>query len=281
MEAVARHDRPQTELRTTRYDDAAGLHFDVDHGIGLITIDRPATRNAISPEIMSGLAAVLDRIDSRADIGVVGVRGAGDRAFVSGGDLKSLAEIRSFEGATNMACTMRGVLDRLASLPMPTVALLNGDAFGGGAELAVACDMRVAADDVKIGFTQTRLGVMPGWGGIERLTSLVGRARAGYLLATGDTLSASDARSLGLIEMVHPRAEFEQQARGVLNKIAAIPAGPRLAIKHIVSTVAPACSPDTSAAAIESFAQSWIADEHWAMADEADRQRRTRHASDT
>jgi enoyl-CoA hydratase len=253
---------------------ASGVHFTVTRGIGLITIDRPATRKAISVEVMADLATILDRVGSREDISVIGVRGAGDRAFVSGGDLKSFASIRSFDAALTMARTMRDVLDRLASIPMPTVALLNGDAYGGGAELAVACDMRMAADHVKIGFTQARLGLMPAWGGIERLTSLVGRGRASYLLATGEVLSASDARIFGLVEVVHSRAEFEKEAWGLLKEIAEVPADPGRAIKRIIGAVAPGRSPDTAVEATTNFAQSWIADEHWTMAGEADRRRR-------
>lgn len=258
----------------------SGIQLALTGAVALITIDRADTRNAISTEVMHDLAAILDEIEARTDVAVVGIRGAGDRAFVSGGDLKELAGIRSFEAAKTMADMMRQVLDRLASLPMPTVALVNGDTYGGGAELAIACDMRLAATDVTIGFTQARLGIMPAWGGVERLTALVGRGRASYLLATGAALTAADAREMGLFEVVHPRDEFEEQARRLLETIAGVPAGPRHAIKQLVNAVARPSWPATADAATSSFAHAWIADEHWAMAAAAEHKRRARDSSE-
>jgi len=116
---------------------------------------------------------------------VLVVTGAGTRVFVAGGDLKELAAIRTHDDAVAMAHTMRTVLDRIATLPVPVLAAVNGDAYGGGAEVAVACDIRIAADDVRCGFNQVALGIMPAWGGIERLTALVGRGRALMLMTTG------------------------------------------------------------------------------------------------
>ena len=120
---------------------------------------------------------VLDEIEDDPPV-VLAVQGAGRRAFVSGGDLKEFSAIRTVDAAAEMATRMRGILDRLASLPCLTIAELNGHALGGGAELAVAADIRVAAADVRIGFSQIRLAISPAWGGIERLTELVGRAGA-------------------------------------------------------------------------------------------------------
>ena len=141
---------------------------------------------------------------------VLVVTGAGARVFVAGGDLKELAAIRTSEDATVMAETMRGVLDRLATLPIPVIAAVNGDAYGGGAEVAVACDIRIAADDVRCAFNQVALGIMPAWGGIERLTALVGRGRALLLMTTGRVLDAEAALELGLFDEVVPRTQFDE-----------------------------------------------------------------------
>src|SRR6201995_1263522 len=118
------------------------------------------------------------------------IRGEGDKAFVSGGDLKELSALRTEEQAAAMAWRMRSICDQLANFPAPVVAALNGHALGGGAEVAVAADIRVAADDIKIGFNQVSLGIMPAWGGAERLAATVGRGRALLAIALGEMYDA-------------------------------------------------------------------------------------------
>lgn len=131
----------------------------------MVTIDRPGVRNAISPATMDALEEALD---AAADANVVVLRGSGDRAFVSGGDLKELAKIRTHEEAVAMAVRMRRLCDRIATFPAPVIAALNGHALGGGVEVAVAADIRVAAHDIRMGFNQADLAIMPAWGGAER-----------------------------------------------------------------------------------------------------------------
>jgi enoyl-CoA hydratase len=254
----------------------SGVRLTVADGIGIVTIDRPTRRNAIDRGVMAALNDVLDRIDSAIEAGelnVAAVRGGGDRVFISGGDLKELAKIRTEPDATAMSQTMRGVLDRIATLPVPTVALLNGDAYGGGGEVAVACDLRLASADIKIAFNQVALGIMPAWGGIERLTSLVGRGRALQLLLTGSVLTAEAAGAINLIEFVVPRERFEAEAAGLLAALAAIPATPARAIKSLVGSVAPASFPELATSASAEFARSWVADDHWAALEAAEARR--------
>ena len=151
---------PESETNTT---SPGGVRLEVDAGVAVITIDRPDVRNAIGSATTDELEAALDEILG-TDAAVLVVRGAGDRAFVSGGDLKELSAIRTHDDAVGMASRVRGVLDRVASFPIPVVAALNGHAMGGGAEVAIAADIRIAADDIKIGFNQVSLGIMPAWG---------------------------------------------------------------------------------------------------------------------
>jgi enoyl-CoA hydratase len=241
-----------------------GVHLRVGEGIALLTIDRPETRNAVSSRVIAQLGDLLDEVEAQGDaVRVFAIRGAGERVFVSGGDLKELSTLRTDEEAGSMASAMRTVLDRIAGLAVPTVALVNGAAIGGGAEIAVACDMRLSVDTARIGFTQSRLGIMPAWGGIERLVSLVGRGRALYLLLSGQPVDATTAMTMGLVEEVVPRESFDQRCRELLATIADVPTVPRLAMKALVNQVAPAVWPDTREMAIRSFARSWIADEHW------------------
>ena len=229
----------------------------------LIVIDRPEAQNAISRPTMAELGAALDEVAADPDVRVVALRGQGERVFVSGGDLKELAAIRTEDEAQAMAMTMRRLLDRVASLPVPVVAALNGHAFGGGCEVAIACDFRLAADDVKLAFNQVDLAIMPAWGGIERLQAVVGRGRALYLVTTGLPIDAATAAAWGLVEQVVPRPEFDDRLTELLERIARAPRDALAGIKAAADAARPAAYPDLAAAATASFARTWVADAHW------------------
>ena len=225
-----------------------------DGELAIITIDRPHARNAISLETMDQLDKALDGVHGAQ---ALVIRGAGDRAFVSGGDLKELSALRTEPDASAMAFRMRSICDRIAGIPAPTIATLNGHALGGGAEVAVAADIRLAADDIKIGFNQVTLAIMPAWGGAERLTALVGYSKALLLAGTGTVLDAVEAERIGLVDRVLPRESFEADWRAIAQSLATRPAGE---IKRVMKGV-----PTTEAVA--AFARLWVADEHWAAAD--------------
>jgi enoyl-CoA hydratase/carnithine racemase len=249
------------------------LLLERDGLVTVLTIDRPDARNAIARSTMDELSTALDEV-SETSARVLVVTGGGGRVFVAGGDLKELAAVRTYEDAAAMATTMRAVLDRMATLPIPVIAAVNGDAYGGGAEVAVACDMRIAAEDVRCGFNQVALGIMPAWGGIERLTALVGRARALKLMATGSVVTADFALGVGLFDEVVPREQFEALWRGTAEKIARAPRAALVGIKAAQRAAFPTAHPELAAAAIDSFAKTWIADAHWHMAAEVDERRR-------
>jgi enoyl-CoA hydratase len=230
------------------------VDLELDDGLAVLTIDRPHARNAIALDTMQQLEKALD---AAAGARALVITGAGDRAFVSGGDLKELSALRTEEDASAMAKRMRSICDQLASFPAPVIAALNGHAFGGGAEVAVAADIRVAADDVKIAFNQVQLEIMPAWGGAERLAALVGKGRALLLAGTGTALNAVEAERIGLVDLVLPRASFDEGWRSVARSLARHPA---TEIKRVISGV----SPDE---AIASFARLWVADAHWRAAD--------------
>ena len=234
----------------------------VADGVAVVTVDRPSVRNAISPATMDALELALDAVVSSAAVLVI--RGGGDRAFVSGGDLKELAKIRTFDGAVAMAVRMRRLCDRIATFPAPVIAVLNGHALGGGAEVAVAADIRVAADDVTIGFNQSRLAIMPAWGGAERLAGVVGRSQALLLATTGERISAAEALRIGLFDRVYPRASFESSWQSLAASIAS---SPSRAIKSVIAAAAPHQHAHLEASAASAFAALWVADAHWAAAD--------------
>jgi enoyl-CoA hydratase len=235
------------------------VNLELNDGLAVLTIDRPHARNAISLDTMAELEKALDDLDAAKSVRALVIKGAGDRAFVSGGDLKELSAIRTVEEASAMAWRMRAICDRFAEFPAPVVAALNGHAFGGGAEVAVAADIRVAADDIKIAFNQVSLEIMPAWGGAERLAALVGRGKALLLAGTGMVLDASEAERIGLVDRVVPRASFDESWLSLARSLANRPAAE---IKRVIA----GATPDE---AVTSFARLWVADEHWAAADKA------------
>ena len=258
---------------------APGVRVERVGDAALIVIDRPQAQNAISRPTMAELDAALDEVLA-SDVRVVALRGAGERVFVSGGDLKELATIRTEAEAQAMAVTMRTLLDRVASLPVPVVAALNGHAFGGGCEVAIACDFRLAADDVKLAFNQVDLGIMPAWGGIERLQAVVGRGRALYLLTTGLPIDAATAAEWGLVERIVPRVEFEDRLVELLERMSRAPREALVGIKAAADAARPAARPDLAAAATASFARTWVGDAHWsAVAALEERRQKSRQNS--
>ncbi|MGW5375678.1 enoyl-CoA hydratase/isomerase family protein [Nocardia sp. NPDC003999] len=230
------------------------VDLEMEAGLAVLTINRPHARNAIAPGTMDELEKA---IDAAAGARALVVTGAGDRAFVSGGDLKELAALRTEEQAAEMARRMRGICDRLAAFPGPVIAALNGHALGGGAEVAVAADIRIAAGDIKIGFNQVSLAIMPAWGGAERLARLVGPGRALLLAGAGTVLDAASAERIGLVDKVLPRSEFDKGWRAVARSLASAPAG---AIKRVIGGVTPE-------EAIAAFARLWVTEQHWQAAD--------------
>jgi enoyl-CoA hydratase/carnithine racemase len=228
------------------------VDVEFDQGLAVLTIDRPHARNAISLDTMDQLEKALDAAEGASALAITG---AGDRAFVSGGDLKELGAIRTEEDAAAMAWRMRSICDRLASFPAPVIAALNGHALG--AEVAVAADIRLAADDIKIGFNQVALEIMPAWGGAERLAALVGKSRALLLAGTGIVLDAAHAERIGLIDQVLPRSTFDEDWRQVARTLSGRPAGE---IKRVIDGVSPE-------EAVNSFARLWVRDAHWQAAD--------------
>jgi enoyl-CoA hydratase/carnithine racemase len=180
---------------------------DTRDGIAFITLNRPAAANALSRGLVTALEQALVEIGRDATLRAAVVTGAGDKAFCAGADLKerramSLDETRAFLRDLNRAA------DLLAASPRPTIAAINGAALGGGLELALACDIRLAAEGAEMGLPEVRLGILPGAGGTQRLARAVGLAAAKELILTGRRIGAARARELGLVSEVVPAAEL-------------------------------------------------------------------------
>ena len=250
-----------------------GVRVELDSGVAVVTIDRPHARNAVGFATADELGAALDQVLA-ADAAVLVLRGGGERAFVSGGDIKELSSIRSHEAAVGMASRVRRLLDRIADFPVPVVAALNGHALGGGAEVAIAADIRIAADDIKIGFNQVALGIMPAWGGAERLAQVIGRGRALLAIATGRLYDAPTAQRLGLVDLVVPRAAFDDEWKELAREIASTAPGTTRAVKSVIGAAFPACRPELEDGATEEFARLWTADAHWSAVEAFEQTRR-------
>jgi enoyl-CoA hydratase len=168
--------------------------------VATITINRPDRRNALNATVRSELIRVLDDLRDDDGVRIVVITGAGDRAFVAGADITEFAERTPLEQRAAMAG--RRVFDEIAAFPKPTIAMINGVALGGGCELAMACDIRIAGRSARLGQPEIRLGLIPGGGGTQRLPRLVGAGRALRMILTGDIIDAEEAWRTGLVDEV-------------------------------------------------------------------------------
>lgn len=249
------------------------LILEVHDGVGTISIHRPHARNALALQTMAELDEALDAA-RRERARVIFIRGSGSVAFCAGGDLKELEHMRSEQDAADMARRMRGTLDKIPQLPIPVIAALNGGAFGGGAELAIACDFRVAASHARIGFAQINLGLMPAWGASERLAALVGRGRALSVLLGGETYAADRALELGLVDEVVDKEHFDRRLAELGRSIAAAPPAAVAGIKRSVNSIQPHRNPELADDTIDAFARTWADPAHWEAVERMEKGRR-------
>lgn len=215
-----------------------------DRRVVTVTLNRPDARNAISRQLAAELHAACQALADDDTVRAVILTGAGDRAFCSGADLRERLEMTGAERAAHTEL-IADVADRIAALPVPVIAAMRGYALAGGAELALACDLRVAAADVVIGFPEVRIGIFPGAGGVYRLPRLVRAGVARDLLFTGRTIAANEALRVGLIDRVVPPGELDETAASLA---AAIAANAPLAVRAVKRAVGAALGlPDSAA----------------------------------
>ena len=189
-----------------------------DDGIALLTVNRPDKRNALNREVLSELDDAFRRVEAESAIRGLIITGAGDKAFVAGADIAELAQETPVE-SLRTARRGQAILSRLERMGKPSVAAINGYALGGGLELALCCTMRVASPNAKLGQPEVKLGILPGYGGTQRLPRLIGRGRALELLLTGEPVDAAEAWRLGLVNHVVPHEELVAFSRTLLRKI--------------------------------------------------------------
>ncbi len=206
--------------------------FDVADRIATITMNRPDKLNAINDALMGALGKAIDQVRARDDIAGAVLTGAG-RAFVAGADIAELQRKTPIE-AHAMSRRGQALFRHIEMLAKPVIAAVNGFALGGGCELAMACHVRIASEHAKFGQPEVKLGILPGYGGTQRLPRLVGAGRALQLLLTGDTIDASEALRIGLVNAVVPAADLLEVTRQMLARMVAN--GP-LAVAHCIDAV--------------------------------------------
>lgn len=183
-----------------------------DKGVATVTVNRPKKLNALNDQVLNELAEVFKKIHIDSDIKGVMLTGAGDKAFVAGADIKELAELDSRSGRMTSQKGQQ-IFQLIEDTRKPVVALVNGYALGGGAELAMACHMRIAKPEAVFGLPEVGLGLIPGYGGTQRLSQIIGRARALEMILTGKQVKADEALELGLVNKV---TEDAHEAAGKL-----------------------------------------------------------------
>lgn len=191
-----------------------------EEDIAIITFNRPKVLNALNRATMAELSAAIDELASDEKVRCIILTGAGEKAFVAGADIRELHAIGSAAEGTTFAAQGQSILFKLENLSKPVIAAINGYALGGGCELAMACDIRIAADTAKLGQPEINLGIIPGYGGTQRLPRLVGKGYAKWLILSGEMISAQEALRIGLVEMVVPAEELMAKARELAHKLA-------------------------------------------------------------
>lgn len=206
-----------------------------DGAVQTITLNRPKQLNALNQAVIGELGAVFAEIAQDTTIRAVILTGAGERAFAAGADIGELAQLESAAQGRRLAARSHNLGRVMAELPQPIIAAINGFALGGGLELALACDIRVAGDAAQMGLPEVTLGIIPGWGGTQRLARLVGPGAAKLLMMTGERVNAAEALRLGIVERVVPHAELLPAVRELARALAAQPPLSLYAIKQAVN----------------------------------------------
>src|SRR5829696_4343502 len=210
----------QREVGSVEGNRFEQLVVTAEASIAVVTLNRPDRYNALGSRIVDELGEALEAIEGSGEVRAMVLTGAGDKAFCSGVDLKERAEMDA-DGRWSHNRALGAFAERFARLQVPTIAALNGLAFGGGLEIALACDFRVAAEGARFALPEVGIGIVPGAGGTQRLPRLIGVTKAKELILTGRRISAEDALDMGLVSKVVPRSSLMEEARSLAEEIAA------------------------------------------------------------
>jgi enoyl-CoA hydratase len=194
------------------------LLVDKDGRVAVLTVNRPDKLNALNDQVRSDMLEVLGQIENDPSIGAVVITGAGEKSFIAGADIGEFAGRTPFD--QRYAMRSPRIFDVMASFPKPVIAMINGFCLGGGGELAMSCDIRVASEKARFGQPEIKLGLIPGGGGTQRLPRLVGTGNALRLILTGDMIDAAEAKAIGLVDLVVAPEELRTKTLELAQKIA-------------------------------------------------------------
>jgi enoyl-CoA hydratase len=195
------------------------LLVEVKEAIATITVNRPSAMNAMTLATLQELDRAVRELSASTEVRVVIITGAGEKAFIAGGDISMLKNLSPVE-ARELALLAHGICNAIEHSPKPFIAAVNGYALGGGCELAMSCDIRIAAEHARFGQPEVNIGTLPGFGGSQRLPRLVGKGRALEMILTGDMIDAQEAWRIGLVNKVVPQTELMVVARELAAKLA-------------------------------------------------------------
>jgi len=195
------------------------VRLEKQNGLAIITINRPEVYNALNMPSLERLSSLADELNHDRETRVVIITGAGEKAFCSGADLKERRTLTE-DQVRRYIFLIRETFTKIERIPMPVIAAINGLALGGGTELALACDLRIAAETAQMGLTETSLGIIPGAGGTQRLPRLIGKAKAKELIFTAKKITAREAENLGLVNRVVEKGNALQEAIALAEEIA-------------------------------------------------------------
>ena len=198
--------------------DYENLIVERGEGIAVITFNRPKFLNSLNSATVRELGAALDELGADPEVRALVLTGSGDKAFIAGADIGEFPDLPAARDAAAYAQRGQVVLNKIESLPKPVIAAVNGYALGGGCELMMACDIRLAADTARVGQPEINLGIIPGFGGTQRLPRLVGRGAAKLLCMAGDMIDAQEALRIGLVDRVVPAAGLLDEAKALAGK---------------------------------------------------------------
>lgn len=239
------------------------IRYTVNDGVAVLSVNRPGARNALNWAAQEQFAERVAAASQDRSLRVLIITGAGHQAFVAGGDLKELAQYGDQAGGERLNRVMGQALAQLTALPVPVIAAVNGDAYGGGCEIITACDLRLAAAHAHFQFAQIRNALTTGWGGTARLVRLIGQSRAMELLLTGRTMTSQEAHAVGLLhEVVAPGQDVLVVAQQWAERLRQLPQAALAANKQLVHAAASHSLAETYALETHLFTHLWVHPDH-------------------
>ncbi len=237
--------------------------YTIESGVAILRVNRPQARNALNWKAQEQFAEVVTAVSQDPNVRVLIITGTGDKAFVAGGDLKELSQYPNLDGAERLYRVMGDALLQLTQLPIPVMAAVNGDAFGGGCEILTACDLRLAGANVRFSFAQMRNALTTGWGGTGRLVRLIGQSRAMELLLTARLFDVQEAQQMGFVHRVVPEGEnVLDTAVSWAKKLVALPQAALASTKALTQAASQLPLDQVREMETELFTQLWPQPDH-------------------